>query len=101
MSKVIKQIKKRRGVTFTSLDPIQDTILELESIYENSLDLPSIIKIALIEHKQKKINEKSLQNSQYREATKLEKISINKALREETVDYKKSKSILKKAGLEI
>jgi hypothetical protein len=59
MSKIVN-IKKRRSVTFTPTDPIQPIIAELEDMYDNALDLPSIIRISLIELKNKKKIDKAM-----------------------------------------
>jgi hypothetical protein len=102
MSILTSKLQKRRGITFTSADPIQATILELEKIYENSLDLPSIIKVALIEHKQKKLKEMGLFVSPlYREANEEEAESIDTATLEDTISYEEAQKALKKLGVNI
>jgi hypothetical protein len=102
MSTLTTKPQKRRGITFTSADPIQATILELEKIYENSLDLPSIIKVALIEHKQKKLKELGLFISPlYREATMEEAEAIESATMEDTISYEEAQKALKKLGVSI
>jgi hypothetical protein len=92
-----KQIKKRRGVTFTEADPIQDTILELEAMYDNGLDLTSIIRVALIEHKQKKLKEMGLG----REVTVEEKKQIEAGLKSGFLTAQETKDGLAKLGIKI
>jgi hypothetical protein len=92
-----KQIKKRRGVTFTEADPIQDTILELEALYDNGLDLTSIIRISLIEHKQKKLKEMGLG----REVTLEERKAIEAGLKSGLASEAEVKALFKEIGLKL
>jgi hypothetical protein len=92
-----KQIKKRRGVTFTEADPIQDTILELEAMYDNGLDLTSIIRVALIEHKQKKLKEMGLG----REVTLEERKAIEAGIASGFLTAEETKNQLANLGIKL
>ncbi len=102
MSSAQVKTVKRRSITFPPTDPIQKVIMELEDLYENAIDLPSIIRISLIEHKMHKLSERKRTGSQNSyKPTRGEAKLIAEALDDETMSDQEAQDMFEKIGIKI